>query len=356
VSLVSPRAKIFEMTKTDANGNFKFNSIFLLDSIKLTAQARSGKNSDKVKLILDSIPNLPLSKNPNLGDVSTDIAQFIKTYIDNGKKLDDIYEQAGQLDKVHRLREVRIMALRSKAPAFKPTGIQIPEGHADHTYKLPDGDRCGTLGICLQGMIPGIVFKQYIVRVTRDSIPIIFNEYPYCRQGNNVSPMLRVVVDGLLITDREQIGEIFNNNTIDPKDVVKVEVVTTNKAMVGMVGGAAVIIYTNRGMLRKFYTPSLANISSKGFNKVREFYRPRYDKPGVGKLPDLRTTIYWNPYLKTDVKGKTICRFFNADGPGNYKVVVEGINAEGQLGRQIFKYGLTDSEKMNAGNKSFLLH
>jgi hypothetical protein len=343
VNLVSPRAKLAEVTNTDANGNFSFKSILLTDSIKLTIAARN-KNSDKVKLILDNVPKLPINKNPNLGDVSTNIAQTLKTYIDNGKKLDDMYEQSGQLDKVHRLREVRIRATQAKMPAILAHGgVQIPEGHADHTYLLTNSDKCANLGICLRGMLPGVIFQEYIVKVFiagRDSVEYHFFNYPYCRQAGGLLPM-KLVVDGTIINDKIEIGDIFDNNTLDPQEIIKAEVVTTNTALVSMVGGAAIVLYTNRGMLRKFYNPSLANISPKGFNKVREFYQPRYDKPDAAtKLPDLRTTVYWNPYVKTDENGEAKLEFFNADGPATYRVVVEGINAAGELGRQVYRYKL----------------
>jgi hypothetical protein len=149
-----------------------------------------------------------------------------------------------------------------------------------------------------------------------------------------------VIVDGLLIRDPIEAGDIFCNNLIDPEDIVKLEVVKNNQALMGMLStGPVIMIFTKRGMLHKFYNPSMANITPKGFNKVREFYSPKYDKPGDAmKLPDLRTTVYWNPYLKTNADGKTSFNFFNADGPGTYKVIVEGINAAGELGRQVYTY------------------
>lgn len=101
-----------------------------------------------------------------------------------------------------------------------------------------------------------------------------------------------------------------------------------------------ILINTRRGGSDNArYTPSIANISPKGFNKARLFYSPRYDQPNANmKLPDLRTTIYWNPILKTGENGKVKFDFFNADGPGTYKVVVEGINAAGELGRLVYRY------------------
>jgi hypothetical protein len=332
VNLISPRAKLAEVTKTDAKGDFSFNGIFLTDSIKLTVQARGANNSDKVKLVLDSVPKLKMNRNPNLGDISTNIAQTLKTYIDNGKKLDDYYEQTGQLDKVHRLREVRIRANRKPPPPMYATqqNFRIPEGHSDHNYIMKDAERCANLAICLQGVFPGVIFTPY----PKASVA-----------GDYV--VMRVVVDGRVLKQDEAEG-VFDNTLLDPLEVVKIEVITKNEALKSMLAtqfdglGAApvLLIYTNRGLLKKpNYNPSIANINPKGFNKMREFYQPRYDKPGkVIKLPDLRTSVYWNPYMKTNTGGKTTVNFFNADGPGNYKVIVEGINADGELGRQVYRY------------------
>ena len=77
-----------------------------------------------------------------------------------------------------------------------------------------------------------------------------------------------------------------------------------------------------------------------GYYKARQFYTPRYDhamnKPG---MPDLRTTIFWKPILETDKDGNASFDFFNADGKGKYRVVVEGIDYKtGSLGRRVFHY------------------
>jgi hypothetical protein len=339
VNLLAPKALITQVTNTDATGNFSFKGIFLTDSNRVIIAAHN-KSSDKVRLLLDSVPAVKVNKNPNMGDVNTTIAQTMKTYIENGKKLDEYYEKTGQLEKVNRLREVRIREKRKSIPP-STYGIRIPAQSIDHSYVMKDAEKCANLGMCLQGMLPGVIFKEFVFKVRvseNDSIEYRYNNYPYCRQVNGLRPM-KLIVDGLLITDPMQVGDIFDNNILDPVDVLKVEVVTTNTAAVNTVGGAAIIITTRRGMPRKNINPSLANLNPKGFNKVREFYRPKYDKPGNStKLPDFRTTIYWNPYLKTNENGKATFDFYNADGPGSYKVVVEGINADGELGRQVFRY------------------
>jgi hypothetical protein len=52
-------------------------------------------------------------------------------------------------------------------------------------------------------------------------------------------------------------------------------------------------------------------------------------------MPDYRTTLYWAPELKSDVKGKTQFSFYTSDVPGKYVMVTEGLSAKGQAGSQI---------------------
>jgi hypothetical protein len=327
VMMLALKAGVQKGTTTDFYGRFKFDGIFMTDSIKFTIQARNGK-SDKVKVILDSIPKQKITKNPNLPDVSTNVYGTLKAYMATVKNEDDIYEKLGQLDKIHRLREVRIRARKPAPPPYKDQGqYRVPEGHASWTYLIPVQDNYPVLGLYLQGLM------QHNVRFE-------------LLDGAFVPDKL-VFLDGRKL-DGNEVIDIFNNGALDAEGIAKIDVITKyNLAMVAALGGPAILIYTKRDYIHKDYTPSVVNINPKGFNRVREFYSPRYDRPGnANSQPDLRTTVYWNPYLKTDETGKTSFNFFNADGPGTYRVVVEGINADGQLGRKVFRYTV-DGDKMN---------
>jgi hypothetical protein len=83
---------------------------------------------------------------------------------------------------------------------------------------------------------------------------------------------------------------------------------------------------------------NIITFSPLGFAKEREFYSPKY-LPGVSyPNNDLRTTIYWNPKVVTDEKGNFSFEFFNADGRGSYRAVVEGIDKNGNVGRAVLRY------------------
>ncbi|MES2426458.1 MAG: carboxypeptidase regulatory-like domain-containing protein [Bacteroidota bacterium] len=341
VMMLALKAGVHKTTTADINGRFKFDGIFMTDSIKFTIQARNGK-SDKVKVILDTISKVKLAKNRNMPDVSTNITGTLKAYLDNIKKEDDIYERTGQLDKVHRLREVRINARKARQSdaGITPQGMfKVPEASADKViYVDPDeASRYLTLASYLQGRMQGISVVQ--------------GEYGSALQELGARATgkegIALYIDGRKLIDAGATAEALDGSYL-PEDIAKIQIVRTNRAMVSFLGGPAVLILTRLGTSRKEYNPATVNVSPKGFNRVREFYSPRYDRPGnANSQPDLRTTVYWNPYLKTDETGKTSFNFFNADGPGTYRVVVEGINADGQLGRQVFRYTV-DGDKMNS--------
>jgi hypothetical protein len=78
----------------------------------------------------------------------------------------------------------------------------------------------------------------------------------------------------------------------------------------------------------------------KGYVVKRSFYMPRYSGPRAlqPNQLDTRTTIYWNPNIITDPTGTVSFEYFNADGKGTYRAIIEGMDKDGNIGRQLFKY------------------
>jgi hypothetical protein len=80
----------------------------------------------------------------------------------------------------------------------------------------------------------------------------------------------------------------------------------------------------------------------KGYEPVKTFYLPRYSGPRESQPEqlDTRSTIYWNPNVTTDKTGKATFEYFNADGHGSYRVTIEGMDKDGNLGRLVFRYNV----------------
>jgi hypothetical protein len=81
---------------------------------------------------------------------------------------------------------------------------------------------------------------------------------------------------------------------------------------------------------------SLAKVLIAGYCKPAEFYAPKYDVPQTERKKDLRTTIAWNPSLKSNAEGKAALSFWSADRSNDYEVTIEGITSEGELCRSTY--------------------
>ena len=99
-------------------------------------------------------------------------------------------------------------------------------------------------------------------------------------------------------------------------------------------GGGAIAVYTRKGNDTKSLPVAggLEYAILGGYTPYKEFYSPNYSAPANTNDPDLRTTIYWNPYILTDPKNhKVKVDFYNNDISNKLRVIVEGVNADGKL-------------------------
>ncbi|HEY5463880.1 MAG TPA: hypothetical protein VIJ95_11540, partial [Hanamia sp.] len=106
-------------------------------------------------------------------------------------------------------------------------------------------------------------------------------------------------------------------------------------------GNGVLVITTKRGdeMSDNIASVGVLSIAPMGFYKARKFYSPKYDYTNANsERPDLRSTIYWNPEIKTGKDGNASFDYYNADGTGTYKVTIEGIDDYGNIGRLVYRY------------------
>lgn len=101
--------------------------------------------------------------------------------------------------------------------------------------------------------------------------------------------------------------------------------------------GGAISVYTRKGAdVKQTPGPGSGGLGYQilaGYTPYKEFYSPNYSVNNNSQ-PDVRTTLYWNPYVLTDKKNKTYkIEFYNNDISKRLRVVLEGVNAEGKLTR-----------------------
>jgi len=143
----------------------------------------------------------------------------------------------------------------------------------------------------------------------------------------------------LIMVDNMEWGmqELRNLNASEVKmiDILKEPVQT---AIFGGKGANGVIcIYLKRGEERKDEPVVLGRnqmeIMPLGYSLPAQFYVPKYqvESNKQNPLPDLRSTIYWIPNLKTNTQGEADLFFFTADGTGTYTITAEGLSPTGEV-------------------------
>jgi hypothetical protein len=100
--------------------------------------------------------------------------------------------------------------------------------------------------------------------------------------------------------------------------------------------GGAIAIYTKRGNDGKknnnANTPGLDNTILGGYTRFKQFFNPDYEKSTDAFGDDVRSTLYWNPFVLTNKKSPQVkLDFFNNDISKKLKVIIEGFNADGKL-------------------------
>lgn len=107
---------------------------------------------------------------------------------------------------------------------------------------------------------------------------------------------------------------------------------------VGFGGGAGgtIAIYTKKGGDEKRNDPNIKGLDRAiliGYSMPKEFYSPNYlENSPQNEAEDLRTTLYWKPFVLTDRDSKHVrVDFFNNDITKKLRVVLEGFNEDGKL-------------------------
>jgi len=309
-------------TTTDAQGNFKIDRLLIPKGAEFTIQARSATNSNKVELKLDMPSSQLPTPNPNVGDLETDFRKTMAGVLENAKQQESDLLKRGMLGRTQQLKEVQIKAKARSSNSTAGT-YAIPDGHADQTIKPDAGDQFNNVLEFLTMRLPNVIFRS------EDSGDCGQMMIPYSRNER-----LLIILNGRKLSVCENLS-LYEAN---PSDIVKVDIVRTNQALISMIGSPALVITTKFGNYRMSNDFSTKHYASQGYDVSKEFYSPKYKNDGNDpKVADLRSTIYWNPRIVTS-NGKAKFDFFNADSKGTYRILIEGMSPEGLLGRKILRY------------------
>ncbi|WP_259069048.1 carboxypeptidase regulatory-like domain-containing protein [Mucilaginibacter sp. X4EP1] len=336
VMLSAMQDAYFADTLTDVNGNFKFRGLVLPDSTRILLSSRKANDSRNVVInIKTDYPPVPtLTQHQNRVAVSPEMeASIQKNYVEYQQQLKN-----DSLKNVRQLKEVSIRAQRLEMnPVLSISSNLNGPGHADQVISDKQLADCIDLSDCILAKATGIKFKngRFYTYRSQAHINTIADA---SGMAEVVEAAMVVIIDGNVLDDS-------HIDDVSPRDIASIEILRSgaNLAIYGSAAsGGAFVITTKRfdnADYKNTATPGLLVYRFPGFIKERAFYSPKYTATSTDpQQPDLRNTIYWNPNLITDKNGNVNFNYYNADGAATYRVVIEGIDDNGNLGRLVYRY------------------
>ncbi|HSZ32368.1 MAG TPA: TonB-dependent receptor plug domain-containing protein, partial [Puia sp.] len=326
VTLVPSKGGSLLSSTSDTKGLFRFANLVFTDTAHLVLSAVNSKGSNWTKITyLNTNYDSPIVASHFYLPQKTNDSS-LNYYIEKEQAAHEEYIKhipfKGQV-----LKEVTVKAVKEdnqyRTQSLAGAGFADQVMHADEIQQIG-----GDLTTSLNGRLLGVNFSGEGV--------------PFLQSGltttHGFAPML-LVLDGQEI----KLGtQFFNINDIPSTQIETIEVLRFASASIyGMEGANGVLIITTKDGYEKkdIAAVGVLPIAPMGFYKARTFYSPKYEYTNTNSsVPEMRPTIFWNPEIKTDIHGNAFLEYYNAETAGTYKVVLEGIDKNGNIGRQVLRY------------------
>ena len=332
IFLIQAKGNAMVSQVTDTNGRFNFTNMAFYSGTRFILKTQvkaTGKNGAVV--ILDKAITAPAPVPAKAIDIKYNTDADILASLQNNAS-------PGVITASNEI--VHIVKKDDIAGGTKGEGIRSSKlggaGNADQILTAKDLYNSTTLSQGLTGVLHGVTFTGGVPYLQTSTV---------VSAGQVVAEPMLVVIDGQARNGSGGGTDGGDVDVISPDDVETVEVLKgANAGLYGIRGGNGVLIITTKQTKEvldnnKEMAPGVFSISPKGFYKAREFYSPAYVAGQAGyNGPDLRTTIFWKPDVTTGADGNAVLNFYNADSTGSYRVVVEGMDDKGNIGRQVYRY------------------
>lgn len=308
IIVLSGYNNMMRTTQTDSLGRYLIDGIEFPDSTSFILKAKKKKSLTDVEIIPDS--DLFLKATNNIPIPRTEQIPAPEAYFQQSRE--KYYYEGGM--RAINIDEVTVTADKIDSKPHR----QYYDGMSDSQITSRELERFpGMYIIQSLSLIPGVqvVGEKILIRGSSDPL---------------------ILIDGFETEDVQALSYLTASD-VDEIAVFK----GASAAIFGSRGGNGVIAITLKSGIDRFSKiptpPSLVHVIPLGFMKPTQFYVPKYEVDSVrqSSIPDLRTTIYWNPELRSDSTGNVHVKFYTADKANNYSVVLEGITNEGEICRYV---------------------
>lgn len=311
IVIFQPKSGYMEMVELGNSNKFNLVGLDFKDSTSFIIQALSKGGSNRFVTLNIHPQKFPAVSNfmakPFAGELSAFVPQ---SFITQSKQR--FYYEGGM--KVVDIEAVSVVTSR-KEQASTLYNVNPTRSIGQETLEQYAGSDIYTI----LRMMPGVLVNGTDISIRNSQDP----------------PMLYV--------DNMQVDLEYLDN-ISISDVKSIDLVVGPEAGIFGLGASGGVILVNlkdgTEINKNIPTlPSIQNVSQLGYKKPALFYQPKYEvaQNRNKTTPDLRSTILWNPAVATDSSGNALVRFFTADTPTTYDIVIEGLSDQGHIVRATSK-------------------
>ncbi|GAB4094522.1 hypothetical protein GCM10028786_34510 [Flaviaesturariibacter terrae] len=175
---------------------------------------------------------------------------------------------------------------------------------------------------------------------------------PFARNYANIFQYLQGKVAGLQITGggpstslqwrggspaiylNEMQADVEQLASTPMSEIAYVKVFRPGESIMSGGGGGVIAVYTRKGgdVAVDNKPSNMGSARVMGYTPKRVFYSPDYASADAPSVADYRTTLYWAPVIYLDRnRRKARVSFYNNDITKNFRIVLEGFNADGKL-------------------------
>ncbi len=325
-----------EEVVTGKDGQFEFGPYIIEDSLAVIVQARKYKeNSDKdfvdenrkLTLNIDPPQFLSLEKPIFKEEGNFDYAAY-KAFVKTNKYSQSLKDQYHDMEVM--LSELVLTAKRKTKEEKMEKIVRDRSVYTNPSNRLILTDRHKLSSRSVFDLlrdIPGIIVNSSSIN---PSVSI--------RGGGSILYLL----DGFPV-DAQLV------NSLNVNDVLFVDVLKGPRAAImgSRAGDGVIAIYTGTDPDSKITRRStgIVDVLIYGFDKNRQFYSPDYAKDVSSVYePDVRSTLFWNPYVSLTGDEENTVTFFTGDNPGDYIITTEGLSEDGQPIYGTFEFNVQANE------------
>lgn len=295
--------------KTNANGMYFFDNIYLKGDQFVRIVSANDKGNKVGELSMDSLFTRPLPIDP-IEKPDTILSEMAKNVLQRKSELLKVSNS-----KSIEIKEVSIKS-RRKEDKLRTGELLVNFGYKDQSFTItPDDYSYQSLSHYLLTNVDGAMLSD----------DPEYDGITFMNDGVKILPM--VIANGSEYTLPDFVYPHIRMKFVE-KIVVKHRLGGVSES--GKSSHKYIIELTVKPAALEPQELSVQNVHVKGYYQERTFYSPAYPNNTETTKPDLRTTIYWNPKIRTNGKGEATVQFYNGDAKGKIRIAVEGVSLNGQ--------------------------